>query len=233
MKAVFFALVFLLIQGGLFAASELPATFHQAVMLIESGKRNEASVILKELTEKNPEWGLFHLEYAANCIYLECPSNEIEKHLDKAESLLGENPRFFFYKGLFLEHKSADEALKYYDKAISLRPGYTDALIRACSLYSEKGDLKSAISYYDSIPRQQRNSALVLKMVNLLVQNKDYLRAEKELLWLVCNHPANELYLKRLIEFYEIIGNSEKAKDTTRKLQNLAPAKKKVMRPLR
>ncbi len=233
MKTKYLCIISLLLAGGILSASELPPEYIKAISLIETGRRSDASAVLKTLTDKYPEWGLFYLEYAANCIYLECPDDEIEKNLEKAQKLLVDNPRFYFYRGLFLEHKNTDEALKSYDKAISLKPDYTDVLIRACMLYAEKNDFKSAISYYDSVPADKRNSALVLKIINLLVQNKSYGRAEKELLWLVRNHPLNELYLRRLLELYDLTGNKDKAKEVLKRLQTLNPEKKKIMRPLK
>lgn len=207
--------------------------YNDAISLIEQGKRVEAAQLLKSLIIKYPDWGLFYLEYAANCIYIECPENEISSYLMKAEELIYDNPRLYFYKGLFLEGSKPDEALKFYDKAIALRPSYTDAIIRASLIYIERGDVKSALSYYDSIPSEKRSSTLVLNIINLLIKKKDYARAEKELLGLVNNHPTNEIYLTRLLEFYKETGNKEKEQEISNKIKRLFSQKKKFMRPLK
>jgi len=211
----------------------LPDEYNDAIALIEIGKRQDAAILLKRLISRYPDWGLFYLEYAANCIYLECPENEIFDYLNKAEKLLDENPRFYFYKGLSLEQKDQDESLRLYDRAISLRPTYVDALINACAIYIEKGDIKSAISYYDSIPMDKRNSIITLKIINLLIENKDFERAEKELLYLVKNHPSNELYLSRLLDFYNKTGDDKKSSTILNKLKKLSSQKKREMRPLK
>jgi tetratricopeptide (TPR) repeat protein len=207
--------------------------YKEAQRLIELGRRAEAKNILKDLSNKNSQWGIVHLEYAINCIYLECPDKEIEEYLSKAEALLKDNPRLYYYRGLFMEHLNKETALKFYNKAISLRPSYTDALIRACSLYIEKGDYQSAISYYDSIPDTMKSSTLVLRMVDLLVEHKDYQRAEKELIALTKLHPDNEMYLTKLRDFYSLTGKNNRAKDVDRRINSLSPRKKRYMRPLR
>ncbi|MGB9599882.1 MAG: tetratricopeptide repeat protein [Myxococcota bacterium] len=229
----FLSIIFALIISGNLYATEPLAQYKEALTLIEQGKRMEARRLLKELTVKYTDWGLFYLEYAANCIYIECPEDEISENLIKAEGLLIDNPRFYFYKGLFLEGKKPDEALKLYDKAIALRPAYTDALIRACSIYADKGDFKSAISYYESIPVEMRSSTLILKIINLLSENKEYMRAEKEILGLVNNHPENELYLTKLREFYQKTGQKEKERKIADRIKRLFPNSKKYMRPLK
>lgn len=212
---------------------ELPKEYSYALSLIEAGRRQDASKVLKELIKKQPDWGLVYLEYAANCIYIECPEEEIDVHLKKAKELLSESPRLYFYMGLFAEYKSKEEALRFYDKAISLRPDYIDALVRACALYADKNDIKSALAYYEVIPQNMRGSSLILKIAGLLIQNKEYTRAEKELLWLTSNHPTNEIYLNRLLDFYETIGNKDKVKEIMKRLKILNHEKKKIMRPLK
>jgi len=232
-KSIIIGLFTLLLFDAAVYPYDQSEEYKKALSLIESGNRAEAKNILKDLSQKNAEWGIIHLEYAINCIYLECTDNEIEEYLTKAEALLPENPRFYYFKGLFLEHLDKDAALRLYDKAISLRPSYTDVLIRACTLYAEKGDLKSAISYYDSIPNENKSSTLILRMIDLLIENKNYQRAEKELLTLTTLHPSNEIYLGRLKDFYIKTGNIPKANETTKKIEKLSPQKKKHMRPLR
>ncbi len=233
MKSGFITIFFILIFSFSVYTTELPDEYNDAIALIEIGKRQDAAILLKRLISRYPDWGLFYLEYAANCIYLECPENEIFDYLNKAEKLLDENPRFYFYKGLSLEQKDQDESLRLYDRAISLRPTYVDALINACAIYIEKGDIKSAISYYDSIPMDKRNSIITLKIINLLIENKDFERAEKELLYLVKNHPSNELYLSRLLDFYNKTGDDKKSSTILNKLKKLSSQKKREMRPLK
>jgi len=232
-KSGFITIFFILIFSFSVYTTELPDEYNDAIALIEIGKRQDAAILLKRLISRYPDWGLFYLEYAANCIYLECPENEIFDYLNKAEKLLDENPRFYFYKGLSLEQKDQDESLRLYDRAISLRPTYVDALINACAIYIEKGDIKSAISYYDSIPMDKRNSIITLKIINLLIENKDFERAEKELLYLVKNHPSNELYLSRLLDFYNKTGDDKKSSTILNKLKKLSSQKKREMRPLK
>ncbi|MCX7943383.1 MAG: tetratricopeptide repeat protein [Deltaproteobacteria bacterium] len=233
MKAIFFIFLLFFSPVNVVLTFDFPVEYQKAVSLIESGKRREAAVQLKELIRRYPDWGLFYLEYVANCIYIECPKDEIKNYLDKAESLIDNNPRLLFYKGLFLESENPDESLRLYDKAISLRPTYMEALIRACILYSDKGDYTSALSYYDAISEGNKNSALVLKIVDLLVKKGDFDRAEKELLWLVKNNPTNQLFLFKLHDFYNSRGDRDKAKVIMKKINNLSTHKKRIMRPLK
>lgn len=232
MKGYYSFLIILFAISRIYAY-QLPYEYTEALKLIESGKRVEASELLKRCTEKYSDWGIFHLEYAINCIYIECKDEEIKRSLDIASKLLGDNPRLYFYKGLYMEGKDIDEALMFYDRAISLRPDYFDALIRACALYADKGDVRSAMAYYDSIPPEKRSSTLILKMVDLLIKEKDYLRAEKELLFLNNSHPDNVLYLTKMLEFYRLKGDGEGIMSVERRLNRLLHGKKRVMRPLR
>lgn len=212
---------------------ELPGEYLEAMAHIEKGDRSRARELLQHLSIKYPDNGFFYLEYAINCIYLECADIEIEAAFSRAEPMINGSPRYYFYKGLFMEAKNKEEALRLYDKAISIRPGYLDALVRACTMYAEKGDFKSAVVYYDIIPLEQRNSSLILRMIDFFTANKDYKRAEEGLHELIRRQPQNELYLERLRDFYEKRGDIKKRDEVVLKIKGLSPVKKKSMRPLK
>ncbi len=214
-------------------AMNLPVEYTEALNQIDRGNREAAKNLLNQLIQKFSDNGFFYLEYAINCIYLECKDNEIEEAFLKAEKLIGESPRLYFYKGLYLEGKDKKEALKLYDKAISIRPGYSDAVMRACAMYAEMGDFVSAVSYYDAIPVVKRNSTLILRMVDFFIESKDYKRASEGLNELVRRQPQNEIYLEKLRDFYEKVGDIKNATEVLAKLKRLNPQKKKTMRPLR
>lgn len=212
---------------------DLPDEYLEAMAHIEKGNRGRARDLLQQLSIKYPDNGFFYLEYAINCIYLECADIEIEAAFNKAEPTVNESPRYYFYRGLFMEGKDKEEALRLYNKAISMRPGYLDALVRACTIYAEKGDFKSAIVYYDMIPLEQRSSSLILRMIDLFTANEDYKRAKEGLNELIRRQPRNELYLERLRDFYEKKGDIKKRDEVLLKIKGLSPVKKRSMRPLK
>ncbi|CAH0995113.1 Photosystem I assembly protein Ycf3 [Emticicia aquatica] len=98
------------------------------------------------------------------------------------------NPEFYIDRGLvFSKFGRLDSALVYYDKATSIEPGRTDAMLYSATIYFRWKNYNKALEYYEKvleanpeIPNINYSIALTLEQLGLLTKAEEFLKAEVE-----------------------------------------------------
>lgn len=184
---------------------------------------------------KAPGWGLAHL-YWAMAMHEHDPADAgMLPVLERAEDLLGTNPRVHYYLGATLERQERwRSSASAYARAMVLRPGFRDAEFRRAGCLQRAGADDEAIAAFRLLLlRVPGHLAAYASLARLFERNFRLVEAERALLRVAGLQPASAYPRYQLALFYQRIGESAKARRMQRSAEALDPRPKRKMRPLR
>jgi tetratricopeptide (TPR) repeat protein len=228
-------MLWLLVAGTLAAAMDVPATGDLTTALSQEAAGDSAGALatVEAVVRAWPAEALPRLEAARLLLKLGGDLDVVETHLDVASALAPENPRVHYLRGLLWEERGEPlHAARAYELAVFYRTSYEDARFRLAGLWASLGDWLKAELHYRYLARSRPEWVQVrLQLVRTLEEQGRDADAEKELLQLKDEQPANALVIRRLAELYERTGRAPQAARLRASLEPPAPPKK--MRPLR
>lgn len=176
-----------------------------ALIYSELGKNEEAVAVIKEVRKNNPD-DLSLLLTEANFYF---QLNQMDKFGDlmkRAVELDPKNPALFYNLGIINSDKEGkkEEALGYFKKAIELKPDYADAYIYIYRLI---------ISEEEKINKEMEGLTDFDKYDELQAKKKDIYKRGLPYLEKADSFKRTVETVKVLRSIYEILGNTEKAKE--------------------
>jgi predicted Zn-dependent protease len=214
---------------------DVPATGDLTTALSQEAAGDSAGALatVQAVVRAWPAEALPRLEAARLLLKLGGDLDLVETHLDVASALAPENPRVHYLRGLLWEERGEPlRAARAYELAVFYRTSYEDARFRLAGLWASLGDWLKAELHYRYLARSRPEWVQVrLQLVRTLEEQGRDADAEKELLQLKSEQPANALVIRRLAELYERTGRPQLATKLRAGLEPPAPSKK--MRPLR
>lgn len=176
-----------------------------ALIYSELGKNEEAVAVIKEVRKNNPD-DLSLLLTEANFYF---QLNQMDKFGDlmkRAVELDPKNPALFYNLGIINSDKEGkkEEALGYFKKAIELKPDYADAYINIYRLI---------ISEEEKINKEMEGLTDFDKYDELQAKKKDIYKRGLPYLEKADSLKRTVETVKVLRSIYEILGNTEKAKE--------------------
>ncbi|RKG65795.1 hypothetical protein D7V80_22045 [Corallococcus sp. CA054B] len=211
-------------------ATPAPSPLADALALETAGNDAGALVALERLITNQPRWELPRLE-AARLLLKGGSAPELERartHLDAALREAPDNPRVYFLQGQLLEEQGATfDAIRAYEKAVSLRPSYDDARFRLAGLWAQAGDwLKSELHYRPLSKSRPAWVQVRMQLASVLEKQGRTLDAEREFLAARDAQPDNPGVLRTLAAFYERTDRPQLAAKV--RAQLTAPAKRNM-----
>jgi predicted Zn-dependent protease len=228
-------MLWLLVAGTLAAAMDVPATGDLTTALSQEAAGDSAGALatVEAVMRAWPAEALPRLEAARLLLKLGGDLDRVETHLDVASALAPDNPRVHYLRGLLWEERGQPlRAAHAYELAVFYRTSYEDARFRLAGLWASLGDWLKAELHYRYLARSRPEWVQVrLQLVRTLEEQGRDADAEKELLQLRSEQPANALVIRRLADLYARTGRPRLAARLRADLDPPAPSKK--MRPLR
>ncbi|NOJ97354.1 hypothetical protein D7W82_29960 [Corallococcus sp. CA049B] len=211
-------------------ATPAPSPLAEALALETAGNDAGALVALERLITHQPRWELPRLE-AARLLLKGGSAPELERartHLDTALREAPDNPRVYFLQGQLLEEQGATfDAIRAYEKAVTLRPSYDDARFRLAGLWAQAGDwLKSELHYRPLSKSRPAWVQVRMQLAAVLEKQGRTLDAEREFLAARDAQPDNPGVLRTLAAFYERTDRPQLAAKV--RAQLTAPAKRNM-----
>jgi len=133
-------------------------------ILVKQGKTKEAIIAIKEARKSNPKDLNLLLNEADLYVKLE-QMDKFGDLMEEAITLDPKNPTLFFNLGVVNQNqKKTDEAVKYYKKAIELKPDYADAYMNLSAailsgqlaIVNEMNNNLSNFKKYDELEAKQK-----------------------------------------------------------------------------
>ena len=202
----------------------------EALALEASGNDAGALVALERLITNQPRWELPRLE-AARLLLKGGSAPELERagtHLDAALREAPDNPRVYFLQGQLKEEQGATfDAIRAYERAVTLRPSYDDARFRLAGLWAQAGDWLKAELHYRPLSKS-RPAWVQVRMQLAAVLEKQGRTQDAELEFLAARdaQPDNPGVLRTLASFYERTDRPQLAAKV--RAQLTAPAKRNM-----
>lgn len=212
-----------------------PAPLEAALAREAGGDDAGALADLEALVRTRPAWELPRLEAARLLLKLGQAPQRAQRHLDVAGALAPANPRVHYLQGLLWEEQGHTwAALQALERALSYRPAYDDARLRAAGLYVARGDWLRAELNYGLLARAHPDWLQVrLQLAHVLEQQGRVADAERGLLQLRSEQPSHPLVLRRLAELYERTGRPQLAAPLRAQLQGPDARPKRPLQPSR
>lgn len=186
-------------------------SFSCAGTLTQSSKKDKAKV----------------LERLGNSLFVQGNAREGLAKLLDAEKLDPSSPYIQHEIALvYMKLNQFDLSLQHFKRAIDLKPDFSDAYNNMGILYSQKGDWKNALTYFNKALSNilYRTPQFAYHNMGLVYfQMKDYTRAIELYKKAISLSPDyTEAYFD-LAHTYEVLGENDKAVDTYEKIIELKP----------
>jgi len=228
-------MLWLLVAGTLAAAMDAPAPGDLTAALAREASGDSAGALesVQAVVRAWPAQALPRLEAARLLLKQGGNLDQVEAYLDVAAAVAPDNPRVHYLRGLLWEERGQPlRAAHAYELALFYRSSYEDARFRLAGLWASLGDWLKAELHYRFLARSHPEWVQVrLQLVRALEEQGRGADAEKELVQLQGEQPANALVLRRLADLYERTGRPQLAAKLRSSLDS--PAAPKKMRPLR
>ena len=140
------------------------------------------------------------------------------EYLEKGLLYQGNNYKVLYMLGrCYSALSDTDKALEAYDKALSFNPMYTKAIFEKSKIYKSMGDIdrtKSLLS--DLIDLDSKFSKAYELLVDIEIQSKNYLEAQKIGEKALIANPKSYSLLARMASLYNELNNYDKAKTSAK-----------------
>lgn len=105
-------------------------------------------------------------------------------HFRKAVELSPKHPLYHYQLGLLYSRMEKNEdAINSFKKAVSIYRHYQDAILELGSVYEKMGNTAKALGYFKkAVKLKPRDAVAKLRYVNLLVKQKNYKKANEEIM---------------------------------------------------
>lgn len=176
-----------------------------ALLLHKTGKTEEAVKMIQEVRSQNPNDLNLLLTEADFYIKLD-RMDKFGEMMEKAIKLDPENPVLFYNLGIINSDKKGkeEEAIKYFKKAIELKPDYGDAYISVYRLIVSKEEAinkqMEGLTDFDKYDELEAKKKLIYKEALPYLEKGDQYKRSKDT-------------VKILKSLYEILGMEGKAKE--------------------
>ncbi|MBI5525356.1 MAG: tetratricopeptide repeat protein [Deltaproteobacteria bacterium] len=217
------------------AAAESLEEFTAAMAAVAKGDRKAAAPRFEKAIFLMPQWSLPRLEYAINCIELNCDPKTAIEHLKTAATLDSENPRTQHYTGVALERQEDPAGAEAaYARSVTLKPSYKDPHFALGRLLRKSGKHLEARAHLQAVvDLDPKNTSARLMLAELCEALGVLDDAEEQIQAVIDLHPENTYHQHRLAQFFERTGQKDKAKAAFKATEKAAPAKpQKKLRPL-
>ncbi len=223
------------VASTLLAALDAPEPANLTTALAQEAEGDSAGALetMEAVVRARPTEPLPRVEAARLLLKQGGALERAETHLDVAAAIAPDNPRVHYLQGLLWEERGQPlRAVRSYELAVFYRTSYADAHFRAGSLWVSLEDWLRAELHFRYLRRHRPEWVQArLQLAYVLEQQGRVADAERELLLLRGEQPANVLITRRMADFYERVGRPEQAAKLRTSLEPPAPRKK--MRPLR
>jgi predicted Zn-dependent protease len=217
------------------AAAESLDEFAAAMAAVAGGDRKAAAPRFEKAIFLMPQWSLPRLEYAINCLELNCDPKTALEHLKTAASLDPENPRTQHYTGVALERQEDTAGAEAaYARSVALKRSYKDPHFALGRLLKKSGKNLEARAHLQAVvDLDPKNTSARLMLAELCEALGVLDDAEDQLQAVIDLHPENTYHQHRLAQFYERTGQKDKARAAFKTTEKDSPQKPtKKLRPL-
>jgi tetratricopeptide (TPR) repeat protein len=135
--------------------------FKEGREFLKEKKLDEALGAFQKAAKLSPETAVIHYWVGMTYFYQREPENAIVQ-FKKVLELEPENYRAhtMIGKSLLADKTQLDQAVEYFDKALSINPDYMDARFELARIYALKGDMKRSLAEFGIIFRSEPNYAM-------------------------------------------------------------------------
>jgi len=219
-----------------------PPDRRRAELLVDEGRTlagggDQAGALSRfdEARTEDESYGIAHLEWAVAAHYVGADPALVRAGFARAVLLLDENPRAYYERAAFEESAGDLQAASDgYARALALRPDHAAARQAYARVLVSRGEHKAALTQYALITKRAPKSlAAWLGLATAAEQTSDLKAAEAALRRVVKLHPRVPQHRRRLIAFYKRTAQQTKARREERRLDKVAPDKKRRMRTLK
>ena len=230
--------MFLALPPALDAASAAPGPkrhFSRGVKALKAGDAEKARELFALARQSAPDSFMLQLYWAIAEQTVQPTSAAALETLEQVVAAAPTNPRAHYYLCISYEHaKRPEVAAASFRKALELRAGFRDAELRLAFALRDAGDTTAAIVVFENVVGALTDPiAALASLAELYEAAQRPEDAERALRQIARAQPTVAYHRYRLAQFFERIGEVEKAKRALKKAEAIDPRPKKKMRPLK
>lgn len=209
--------------------------FSRGVKALKSGDAAKARDLFALARKSAPDSFMLQLYWAIAEQTVQPASAAALQTLEQVVTAAPTNPRAHYYLGLSYEQmKRHQEAATSFHKTLELRARFRDAGMRLAFALRSAGDADAAILAFEDVVAASSDQIAALASLTELYEGAARLEdAERALRLIARAQPTVAYHRYRLAQFFERIGEPDKAKRALKKADAIDPQLKRKMRPLK